>query len=76
MAKSKRDIGAAPAEPNQMVRVRVTKMGDGKISTGKHDPRGGDEKYEAGEMFAIGKGIADQLEAKGYAEIQSGKAAG
>lgn len=59
---------AAPEHP--IVTVRVLKKGDGKISTGDHDKRGGEVVYEYGETFPIAQDIAQALEDRGYAEIQ------
>lgn len=62
---------AAPApEAEAMVNVRITKKGDGKVSTGKHIGGEGDELYEAGEIVSLPRSIAEQLEDAGHAEIQ------
>jgi hypothetical protein len=58
---------APPQDP--LVGVRVLKKGDGKISTGRHDPRGGDELYERDETFTVASSIALELEELGYVEI-------
>lgn len=75
MAKTKAEFAGASAASiqtveNPMVSVRVLKAGDGKISTGKHHPRGGDELYEYGEIIEFPKDIAEGLEALHYVEIQ------
>lgn len=77
MAKTKAEFEGASAEEiagenDPKVWVRVLKAGDGKISTGKHSPRGGDELYERDERFETVKSIADALEDRHYAEIVDG----
>ena len=57
-----------------VVTVRVTKAGDGKISTGKHVAMLGDEFYEQGEEYSVARSIAEALEVRGYVEIQAVKA--
>lgn len=52
------------------VNVRVLKKGRGQISTGKHDPVTGDELYDFGDIFTVAKNIADELEERGFVEIQ------
>lgn len=74
MAKTRAEFqGAAPAEvaeaDDPLVQVRVLKAGDGKISTGKHSPRGGDELYEFKEEFAVATSIAKDLEERHFVEI-------
>lgn len=61
---------AAPNDPE--VWVRVLKAGDGKISTGEHNPRGGDLLYERDERFKTVKSIADALEERHFVEIVDG----
>lgn len=75
MAKTKAEFAGASAESikapeNPDVSVRILKAGDGKVSTGKHDPRGGDELYEFGEIVSLPLDIAQGLEARHYVEIQ------
>lgn len=63
------------ADPEtELVNVRVLKRGDGKISTGVHDNRGGDILFEAGEQFRVARHIAETLEGHGYVEIDEAKA--
>lgn len=74
MAKSQAEFQGADAEAvaerdDPIVNVRVLKKGDGKISTGNHSSRGGEELYEFKDEFQIVKSIADQLEERGYIEI-------
>lgn len=63
------DAGAVSVVADPIVNVRVLKKGDGKVSTGAHSNRGGEELYEYGDHFEIPKSIADQLEDRGYVEI-------
>lgn len=58
------------ADPEiEFVHVRVLKRGDGKISTGVHDNRGGDVLYEQGETFTCPRNVAEALEARDFVEI-------
>lgn len=52
-----------------MVKCRVTKLGDGKISTGEHVAGIGEVHFEKGEEFPARKDIADALEDRGFVEI-------
>lgn len=51
------------------VRVRVTKFGAGKVSTGVHIPEVGDKMAEKDEILIVDQSVADALEKKGFAEI-------
>jgi len=53
----------------EMVQVRVLKRGDGKISTGVHDNRGGDVLYEKGETFEVARNVAEELAERDFVEI-------
>jgi hypothetical protein len=59
---------AARFEPQ--VQCEVTKLGDGKISTGKHFGGFGDAYYEKGEKFPVAQSIADSLEDRGFVIIR------
>lgn len=52
------------------VQARVTKKGADKISTGRHEPQIGDEYYAQGEIITITKSNAEELEDRGFVEIQ------
>lgn len=52
-----------------LVRVRVLRRGDGKISTGVHDSKGGDMLYEQGEEFDVLETVAKDLEERDFVEI-------
>jgi hypothetical protein len=52
-----------------LVKVRVTKFGYGHVSTGEHIPGHGDKLADANSVLEVDKSVAEQLEAKGYAEI-------
>ena len=79
MAKSQAEFKGADAEAvaekaDPAVNVRVLKKGDGKISTGNHSSRGGEELYEFKDEFTAPKSIADELEERGFVEIiEAGK---
>lgn len=74
MAKTKAAFAGVTfdADPaDELVRVRVLRRGDGKISTGEHDNRGGDLLYETGDEFMIARHIAEvhATDERGYVEI-------
>ena len=50
-----------------MVLVTITKFGEGKVSTGIHEP-GGDIMAAKGDVLEVTPDVAASLEAKGYAE--------
>jgi hypothetical protein len=54
----------------QSVKIRVTKLGAGKVSTGVHVAVEGEVMAGAGDMFTVPQIVADALEAQGLAEIQ------
>jgi len=61
--------------PNGMVAVRVTKHGDGKVSTGVHmapdgDEPGGDVMAKRDDVLFVDPATAASMEAKGYGEIE------
>lgn len=53
----------------EMIEVKVTKAGHGKISMGIHVPGIGDAHYERGETFMLAEPIALAQEANGYVRI-------
>lgn len=55
-------------EPN--VKVRVTKMGNGQVSMGEHVNGLGDLTYDHGETPELPLSIAEELEKRGFVEIQ------
>lgn len=63
-------LAAPDPEP---LRLRVTKLGDGKIATGEHLPGQGDLLFERGETFRASPERAAALEALGLAEIVEGE---
>lgn len=72
MAKTKASFegNTFDADPQaETVYVRVLPAGDGKVSTGEHDAKGGDVLYERGETFGVLRPIAEELEKRGYVEI-------
>jgi len=54
----------------QSVKIRVTRLGGGRVSTGVHVPVDGEIMAQSGEMLAVPQEVADALEAQGLAEIQ------
>jgi hypothetical protein len=73
--KFARDI--APEVVDPLVRCRVTRRGADKISTGRHEPTLGDEKYAEGEIITLPLSVAQEQqdtldrsgEPRGYVEI-------
>ena len=55
---------------DQGVKVRVTRLGAGKVSTGVHVAVEGEVMADAGAILAVPEGVAQALEARGFAEIQ------
>lgn len=53
-----------PRKVEGMVKVRITKAGDGKVFTGK-----GDETFARNDAPLLPKDVAEALEARGLAEI-------
>lgn len=64
----------APPPPTKQsaetVKVRVTKLGDGKVSTGRHIAMIGDEMHKANDILELPLNVAQALEKVGFAEIQ------
>lgn len=52
------------------VTVRITKFGNGQVSSGEHVPGEGDRMLWAGETVTLDRTDAEALEARGFAEIQ------
>ncbi len=61
---------AAPANVPGHVWVRVTKVGDGQISTGEYLPGHGNLTYSKGDKFQHPRPLAEQLEERHYVEIE------
>jgi len=53
------------------VKIRVTKLGAGKVSTGVHVAAEGELFADAGDILAVAHDAAEELEARGFVEIQS-----
>ena len=51
-------------------RIRITKLGAGKVSTGVHVAVEGEVMAEAGALLTVPEDVAEKLEARGFAEIQ------
>lgn len=66
----------APAAPvakagDEKVNVRITKAGDGKVSTGEYDAENNcDAYYKKGAVVTLARSIATDLEDRGFVEIQ------
>lgn len=77
--KTKRQVEDAalgiqePEAKTELVEIRVLPKGDGQISSGVHDPKGGDEVYERGDVLELPRDIAEALEERGFAEIQAAR---
>jgi FKBP-type peptidyl-prolyl cis-trans isomerase len=69
-APKERPKGRFNAKP---VSVRVLKAGDGKVSRGQHIGGVGEDHYERGEVFSVATSIAQELEDRGFVEIQDGE---
>lgn len=67
-AARQRTSGAV-AEPSQLVRVRITKQGDGKVSMGQHVAGVGEAYYEWKEELSLPEPTAKALEERYYVEI-------
>lgn len=65
-SKPNTDAGTAGAK----VTVRITRFGDGKVSSGKHVPAEGDVMLAEGDTVSVDQVTADALEERGLAEIQ------
>ena len=65
----------AQAQAPKIVRCRVLKAGDGKISTGQHVAGVGEVHFERGEEFDCAERTALLLEDRGYVEIEDAPAA-
>lgn len=69
----KKEIETGPEEAEPTVRVRVTRQGHGKISTGEHSATDGEEFFAEGEEFEVAKSIAEALSS---GEVQLNHAGG
>ena len=52
------------------VKVRITKLGAGKVSIGVHVAVPREVMAKAGDMLTVPQAVADELEARGFAETQ------
>lgn len=62
-------VNAGLGAPEDTVNVRITKLGDGKVSMGQHVPGVGEAHYEWKETVTLPAGVAKALEERGFAEI-------
>jgi len=70
----KHELEAGVTEPVKQVKVTVREEGHGKISTGLHDPKSGEQYFAEGEEFTIDEPIALELKKRYYVDIQKVKA--
>lgn len=68
-AKFDRARSRADAAPEEMVRVRITKLGHNKVHKGVHVPEIGDVYFEWKDDPSFPLSIAQGLEERGFAEI-------
>lgn len=68
--KAARAALAPDAPPEKMVTARVTKKGDGRISTGDHAAGLGDLTHDRGEILTLPEATALELEERGFVEIE------
>ena len=71
----KAQAAANAVRVKDVVRVRVTKAGDQKVSRGIHIPGKGDLRYSWKEVFSTERSIAAELEARNFVEIEDAPAA-
>lgn len=69
-ALRKAKVGRNDSSGEALVQVRVLKRGSGLISMGEHIAGLGELTYDAGETPSFPKSVAEDLEARGLAEIQ------
>lgn len=63
-------IRAASGEDAKRIKVRVTKFGENKVSTGEHKSAFGDVFAAKDTILEVDEDTADELEVRGFAEIQ------
>jgi hypothetical protein len=72
MAKTKAEVDGRNVvlteEQNPLVTLRVRRKGASRISTGEHDPRGGDLLYDEGEEFTVARDVAEALIERDYVD--------
>lgn len=52
-----------------LVKVRITKFGDGQVSTGEHVTGKGDVFAKRDAILEVAPAVAESLEVRGFAEI-------
>lgn len=67
--RAARDFLEQEEKPVEMVKVRVTKNGHGRVSMGEHIAAVGDAHYEHKEEFEAERSIAEALQDRGFVEI-------
>lgn len=72
MAKTRAEVDGRNVvlteEENPVVHLKVRKKGAGKISTGVHDPKGGDLLYDEGEVFTVRRDVAQAILSLDYVD--------
>jgi hypothetical protein len=58
-------------EGEALVRITITKFGDGKVSTGKHVGGQGDVMARRGDVMQVSAACASDLEKLGFAETDA-----
>ena len=58
-----------PKQSAEIVKVRVTKFGEGLVSTGVHVQGEGDVMASRGDILEVSKTVANSLEVRGFGEI-------
>lgn len=66
--KANAPAAAKPKSTSDMVEITITKLGDGKVSTGEHVAGEGDIYASRGEKLMVSPGVVASLEARGFAE--------
>ncbi len=65
----KKQVEQGPVVEPVKVHVQVREEGHGKISTGKHHGRDGEQCYATGETFSVNEDTAKELKARYYVDI-------
>ena len=66
---TEQDNSVVPVEVVPMVSIRVTKFGDGKVSTGRHKGAFGDIMAKRGDVLEVDANVAASMEKTGLGEV-------
>lgn len=69
MPITRAELRSGPEIAEALVKCVVREEGHGKISTGVHHARDGEEFYAEGETFEVAESIAKDLKKKYYVDI-------